>query len=495
MADGPGSEQGPASRGEAGDNGRATLRPRLTVWDENACRRVHEATLRVLASTGVDVHHEGARAVLAAAGARVDGARVRLTPALVAAALDSAPCDAVLRSRGGSPPLDLRPGAGYYGTGPDCLYVLDPDSGERRRARLADVAASAALCEALPNIDFVMSMALPEDVDPEQADLAQFAAMLGATTKPIVVSTPREGDRLRVMHEMAAACGEVGSFGCLTMSSPPLKHDHEAIDKLLVCAELGIPLVLAPAAGCGTSAPASVSAAAVVCNAEVLSGLVLHQLVSPGAPFVYGVGAGAMNMSTAVDVYCAPEAFLGDQVASDLARFYELPSWHYAACSDSKLLDGQLAAEYALATLLGGLSGATLLHDVGYLESGLQSSLDGIVLGDELVGWVRAFTREVPVNDEALAVEEIEAVGPGGNHLARPYTRTHFRSFWRPGLLDQSAHERWRSEGATTLAERVRERREELRRAPRPFRLSPETQARLLELSGVDASGAWRALT
>lgn len=484
-------------RDERGGGGRVTTdasrerrptqsAPRLRVWDEAACLRVHEATLRVLEGTGVEVHHERARALLAGGGGRVDGTRVRLGRELVERAIASVPRDATLRSRSDRPPLTLRPGAGLYGTGPDCPYVLDPDTRERRRARLADVAASAALCEQLPNIDFVMSMALPGDVPTGEEDLAQFAAMLGATSKPIVVSTPRGGDRLRAVREMAAACGEADSFAVLTMSSPPLKHDREAIDKLIVCAELGIPLVLAPAPGCGTSAPASVAAAVVVGNAEVLSGLVLHQLVAPGAPFVYGVGVGAMNMSTAVDMYCAPEAVLGDHVSGDLAWSYGLPTWDFAACSDSKTLDAQLAAEYAITALLGGLSGATLLHDVGYFESGLQSSLESVVLGDELVGYVRALLREVAVDDESLAVDEIEAVGPGGSHLARPYTRTHYRRFWRPGLFDESAHDRWRAEGSKALGDRLRERVADLRRTPRRVTLPDATWRLLGRLAGVD---------
>ena len=109
------------------------------------------------------------------------------------------------------------------------------------------------------------------------------------------------------------------------------------------------------------------------------------------------------------------------------------------------------------------------------------------MLGDELVGYARAFLRDVRVDDEALAVEEIEAVGPGGNHLARSYTRRHFREFWRPRLLDQSVYDRWRSEGATTLAERVRTRVDELRQAPRAFSLEAGARRRLDE---VVASGA-----
>ena len=124
-----------------------------------------------------------------------------------------------------------------------------------------------------------------------------------------------------------------------------------------------------------------------------------------------------MNMQSAVDVYNAPGVFLGNQAQLDLIRWYGLPSWHYAGHSDSKGLDEQWALELGIATILGALSRATLLHDVGYLESGLQSALEGLVLGDEVAGYARALLRELPVDDEALALAEIEAAGPGGNHL------------------------------------------------------------------------------
>ena len=462
---------------------------RTQVWDEGDCRRVHEATLTVLADAGVVVNHERARTLLAQAGAAVEGTRVRIPVALVEQALASAPRSWPLRSRGRDTVLDLVDGATYYGTGPDCLYTQDAGDGRRRRTRLADVEALAALCETLPNIDFVMSMGLPEDVADAVVDLEQFAAMLAGTCKPLIVSSPHPGSSLRVMREMAALCGEAESFACLTMASPPLKHDREALDKLLVCAELLIPVVLAPAPGAGTTAPSSVTATVVVGNAEVLSGLVIHQLARPGAPFVYGSGVSVMNMSTAVDTYCAPECFLGNQATCDLTRSYGLPSWSYAACSDSKVLDGQQAAEAALTALLGTLSRATLLHDVGYFESGLQSSGESIILGDELVGYAKAFMKPVPTDDEALAIDEIVAVGPGGNHLARPYTRAHHREFWRPGLLDQAVYDRWSASGGLSLGERVKARGAELRAAPRAVSLDDRVRR---ELAGMIARAAGR---
>ena len=96
---------------------------------------------------------------------------------------------------------------------------------------------------------------------------------------------------------------------------------------------------------------------------------------------------------------------MGHQASCDLARYYGLPSFAYAAVSDSKLFDEQLAVEAALTAVVGALSRATLLHDVGYLETGMQNSYESIVLGDELVGWAKAFMRDVLVDNESMALD------------------------------------------------------------------------------------------
>ena len=463
---------------------------RLIVWDDAACWRVHEATLALLEETGVEVRHEGARELLADAGARLDGTRARIPAALVDKALQTAPRRFALKARGadggahaharrGEPGgLELADGNSYFGTGSDCVYVTDPDTGERRQTTKNDVEGMAALAEKLPNIDFVMSMGLPSDVPAQAGDLAQFAAMLAGTGKPLL-TTAHDAVNLRRMRDMAALCGEARSFACYAMPNPPLVHSAEALDKVQACAELDIPLVYAPAPAAGTTAPASIAATIAVGNAETLSGLVVHQLTRSGAPFVYGVGCGAFDMRTAVDVYGAPEHFLGNAAATDLARFYGLPSFAYAAVADAKSFDEQWAAEAGITAVLGALSRATLLHDVGYLESGMQSSYQTIVLGDELVGYARALLVEVDVDDEALALNEIDTAGPGGNHLGRDYTRLHHRAFWQPSLLDRNAYERWRTAGATTLKERVQIQTAALREAPRGFVLEDSIRRRL----------------
>jgi trimethylamine---corrinoid protein Co-methyltransferase len=179
------------------------------------------------------------------------------------------------------------------------------------------------------------------------------------------------------------------------------------------------------------------------------------------------------------EVYSSADVFRGHQAQSDLARWYDLPSFAYAAHTDAKLLDEQWSAEAALTAILAKLSRGTLLHDVGYLECGLQSSYESIVFGDHLVGWAKAFMAPLPVDEEALALDEIKAVGPGGNHLARPYTRKHFRQIWQSDLFDTTRHDAWEADGSRTLLDRLRARVAELRSEPRAFELPDDAKTGL----------------
>jgi trimethylamine--corrinoid protein Co-methyltransferase len=288
---------------------------------------------------------------------------------------------------------------------------------------------------------------------------------------------------------MCAAAGAADSFMIYAMPAPPLMHDRDGLTKLQACAELEVPVVWAPAPNAGSTGPRSIAGTVVVANAETLAGLVYHQQIRPGAPFVWGVGVGAMDMRSAVDAYTTPESPLGQAAQEDLCRFYGLPCFDYGAMSDSKTIDEQFALEYGLTAMSGGLGRGTLVHDVGYLESGLQSSCESIVFGSAAIGWARAFMRDVPTDDEALALDEIREVGPGGNFLARRYTRRHARDFWYDDLFDHTVFDRWQAAGRQTMLDRVKARVAELR-ASRSFTLEPAARERVREI--MEAAGRER---
>ncbi len=453
---------------------------RLTTWDRSSCERVHEATLAVLAEPGVEVLHEGARALLAQAGARVDGTRVRLTAALVDGALASAPRSFALASRGGHDDLVVEDGRVYYGTGGDCLYAHDLETGERRRARLSDVVAFAAVTEQLPNLDYVMSMALPEDVPETAIDVTVVSALLRATRKPLLICATCAPETLAELRRMAELCGAADSLAIYAMSSPPLKLDESAAGRLMACAENWAcrwsgraapgPASRRPARGPAWSCSSTPTCWPAWCSTSSRG---------PGAPIVLGGLHTGLNMRTSAMTYAGPEVQAQQQASVEMARFYGLPSFTYGGVSDSKDLDGQWTAETAMTLALAALSGGTLLHDIGYVESSFQGSFESIILGDELVGYVRAYLRGVSLDDLDLVVDEIRAVGPGGTHLPRPYTRKQHRSLWQPAVMDQWMHDHWAEQGCATLLDRLRERARELKEAPPAFALPDDVLAEL----------------
>ena len=247
--------------------------------------------------------------------------------------------------------------------------------------------------------------------------------MLTYTRKPIVVSSPRGGDAMREQVEMAEVCGGADSLACLTMSSPSLILDEVCVEKTLSCAELGVPMVLETGISLGTTGPVSLQTSAAVGHAEVMATLVLHQLVNPGAPFIYAAGISQLDMGTFVDLYGGPESGLASHLQLNLAQYLSLPTFDYAGYSDAKCHDEQCVAEILASTLGGALCGGTLLHDVGYLESGMLSSFEGLIMGDEFAGYARASMQEVPADDTAFLIDEVAEVGPGGSYLGRSSTR------------------------------------------------------------------------
>jgi trimethylamine--corrinoid protein Co-methyltransferase len=144
--------------------------------------------------------------------------------------------------------------------------------------------------------------------------------------------------------------------------------------------------------------------------------------------------------------------------------------------SDSKVVDGQAAAEAALTMLADAVAGGHLIHDSGYLESGLTGSLAQLVICDEIAGWIRAMLRPVDTSEDALALDLVDQLGVDGSFLDTDQTLTRFREKWYPALLDRRGFEPWRAAGASTLAERASARVDDLLGRHVPAPLEPDVE-------------------
>ena len=438
------------------------------------CERLHQAAVSILARTGVRLELPRAVELLRGAGCAVDAEGVVRIPAtLVEWALERVPRSFTIYDRDGAPAMVLDGTHTYYGPGSDCLSILDHRSGERRAPTMADVAEGVGVADALGDIDYVMSMFLPTDVDDRIADRHQFRAMLTGTRKPLVfVTYDASGcyDAL-AMAELAAGGAEALSakpfLACYVNSATGLLHNADALEKLILLAERGVPVLYIPGSQAGVTGPATPAGAIAMFWAGVLTGLVISQLVREGAPFVAkGWGGGGLDMKTMVYGYASP-----DQRAAAIAlcRHVGLPSFSLAGASDAKTIDQQAAAETALTLAVESLAGPDIVHDLGYLESGLTGSLAQLAICDEIVAWLRHLKAPLDTGDEALALDLIDEVGPDGQYLATRHTARHCRELYYPRLFERATRETWSATGATTLAERAGRRVEELLdAAPRP---------------------------
>jgi trimethylamine--corrinoid protein Co-methyltransferase len=463
--------------------------PQFTVLSDTQLQDLHLAALEVLRRTGIRFHHPQALEMLQAAGTFVhDGNLVKFPAALVEDAIASAPNRIIMCHRDGEPAVWLEGTKVWFGTGSDCLNFLDPETGEHRPFTQADLIDGYHLCDALPNIHFVMSIGIPADVEPDLAYDAQMALMLEHTTKPIVFVTDDRASCQRAVDMAAAVAGGhqalVEQQHILLYSEPssPLQQSETAVDKLLLMAESRLPIVHSPAPLMGGTGPITLASGLAMALAEILSSLVVHQLRSPGAPFVVGAGLHHMDMKAAQICYASPEFQLTKAAIAQLGRWYGMPTWGYAGCSDAKVMDEQAALEALLSVLMAKLSGANLIHDVGYIESGLTTSFEMIVLTDELVALADHLLKGIEINDNTLMLDEIHAVGPGGHFMDTQQTLSRFRDFWYPSLLDRGRREQWLDAGATTLGQRLNNRVKHIIREHKPTPLEPRTKQKLQQI-------------
>jgi len=323
-------------------------------------------------------------------------------------------------------------------------------------------------------------MFLPEDVDQTLADRHQAAAMLELTRKPIVLVTYDLAGMLDGLEMAEAAAGgrsehaERPQVAVYINVTRGLLFNEDSVRKLLACAERGVPALWIPVTSGGTTGPVTLAGTIAINTAGVLAGVVLAQLAREGTPVVVpGFGGDSLDLRTMVDPYAGPEP---KGVAASMAHRWGLPMFSLGAGSDSKVVDEQAAAEAGMTMLADALAGGHLIHDCGYLESGLTGSLVQLVICDELAGWINALVRPVDTSDEALALDLVEAHGVDGSYLETDHTFTHYRERWYPTLIDRRGYEAWRAGGATTLAQRAAGRVEELLASHAPTPLDPDVE-------------------
>jgi len=442
-----------------------TLQPFSRGLSDEQVRELHYATLEILSGTGVDMQDPQGREILLEAGAWESDGRVKIPENLVTDAINKAPSRIPMFDRLGNLTMPLELGKVFFGAGSDTTFTLDVETGERRRTTAQDVEDIARLCDALDHIDFVMSMGNPSDVPADDLYIHEFAGMIRGSIKPNVYTAKDRTDVEEIYRIAAAVAGgeqalrEKPFFLLYAEPISPLMIIEESLQKLVFCAEKGVPSGYIPSPNMGGGGPITIAGALAVGNAECLVGLVIAQLLNPGTPYIYGMNTAAMDMKSTIISYGSPEWPLGMMAQMDLARYYNLPAWSAAGATDSKAVDAQAGIEITFSVLANFLARATLVHDVGYIEYGSTSSMEALVIADEIIRQTRFFVEGVEVSPRTLALDATARVRPGGGYLADDHTLDNWREAqWHPDMIDRKRYDDWVEAGSKDMFTRANER-------------------------------------
>ena len=446
-----------------------TLQPFVRALSDEQVRAIHYGTLEILAQTGVEMQDPRGRELLLGAGAWESEGRIKIPENMVSDAIASAPSRIPMYDRLGNLTMPLELGKVFFGSGSDTTFTLDVETGERRRTTAQDVEDIARLCDALERIDFIMSMGNPSDVPPDDLYIHEFIRMIRGSVKPNIYTAKNRADMEDIYRIAVAVAGgeqalrEKPFLLLYAESISPLLFPEESLQKLIFCAEKGIPAAYPPSPNTGGGGPITLAGALTLGNAECLVGLIISQLICPGTPFLYGMNTAAMDMKSAIVSYGSPEWPLGMMAQMELARYYNLPAWSAGGASDSKVVDAQAGIEMTFSILSNFLARATLVHDVGYIEYGSTSSMEALVIADEIIRETRFLVEGLAVNETTLALDAIARIRPGGGFLADDHTLDNWKwAQWKPDLIDRSRYDRWVKRGSKDMFTRANERAREI---------------------------------
>ena len=479
----------------------------LAVLSQEQTSRLHDASLWILEKVGVHLPHPDVRERFREAGASVDEAtaRVRIPEAVIERCLAQAGKSFTVYGRDRTKQAAFGKGQRNYNSISGEALWIDDETGERRYAALKDAATAGRVADALPGLTIAGAMCDPHELTPEYGGLAAGAELLRNTTKPIGLWFHNRAVSRLIVELMIAVAGNEEDARRYPLSYPflepisPLRFPFDGVDALYATARLNLPVPIGPMAQTGLSAPGTLAGTLAQENAEILAGVCITQLISPGVAVCYGGIPHAFDMRTTQLIFAGPEQALMAVAMTQMGKRYGLPVYINVGLTDSKTPDAQAGMEAGITLMCGAMAGADIFGHLGICGVDQASSLDMLVMQHELIGYVERVMRGFEVDDDTLGLEVVEAVGPGGTFMDQEHTALHFREeLWFPRLLDRQFYDAWMSGGAKTMAQRCREEKERLLREHQPAPLPDDVEKAIEDvLAGarkeLEASGqGWR---
>lgn len=460
----------------------------LEILSKDDVETIHRGTVQVLTKMGIKVWEPRAFALFKDAGAEADPKTkmVRIPEGLLKETVRKAPSEFYMYGR--DPRYRLRMGAKrvHFSSAGQTVKVHDLE-GHVRDALLKDTEDVAKICDSCEFIHHVSVGTTPKDVPDEVHGLHHIWANWRnsvKTTDGYNYGTELSGRTLEMLSILRGGKEEMMKtptlLGYMNPVSP-MQLSTELVEGAMIYSKFNQPMLYAPEALAGGTAPVTLAGLLVQQNAEVLSGIMVSQMVRPGAPVLYGTVSAALDMKTGTPALGGPEVGLINIATAQLARYYNLPCRGTGGNTDSKVNDVQSGFESATTLLMAALAGMNFIYDAaGSLETSLTMSLEKIVMDNELCGMVSRVLEGIDVSEDSLAIDDICKVGPSASHLGTGLTLKRFRSeHFIPALLDRRSRDSWLKDGGKDMQTRAREKTRAILKEHRPEPLDRTVSAEI----------------
>jgi len=444
----------------------SNLRPELKLLGTETIEKVITEAKEVLEELGFYIENRQAIELFQQVGVRIDLEKKRayLSPDLIDKALESVPSTIPLFNRAGHEVVELGGDNVCFDPGSAALNVLDPETGETRNAVTMDFIHFTKVIDQLEHIHAQSTAIICSDVPVGMQDSYRLYLALLYSDKPVVTGIFSK-ESFEVMKQMLLAIR--GSEDALrekplaifdACPSPPLKWSDLTCQSLIDAARAGIPSEFVSMPLTGANAPVTLLGAIVQHTAENLSGLVITQLVQPGAPVIWGGSPAAFDMRKGTTPMGSVDTMLIDLGYADIGKYMNLPTHAYLGMSDAKILDGQVGLESGIGTLLAGVKGINMVSGAGMLNFESTQSIQKLIIDNEICGMTYKFLQGISQRDEPIAKELLRALDHSKHLMTHEHTLKWFKKehYFPSEVIDRASYNEWINKGRLTAEQRAK---------------------------------------
>jgi trimethylamine--corrinoid protein Co-methyltransferase len=458
-----------------------------TLLTQEQVERIHGASLEVLEEVGVKVRYEPARELFKLHGCAVEEERVKFPRAVVEKYRKAAPPSFTFFAR--DPKIDrtIPRDSPVIVTASSAPDIIDPLTGQERRAQSSDIAQIAHLINELPGYDIFSISTLADDAPADQFTISRLYPSIKYCLKPIRVTTTNMKDTLSVMELAYMVAGGRDAYKahpflthhyCPVVS--PLTMDHLSTENVMFFAKEGLPVYPTIVPNAGLTSPMSMAGTLVQGNTEFLSALLLMQMTKEGTPTIYATLGTVADMRSGAYTSGGIECGMLHMAFAQMARFYNVPCGGYIGLTNSKLNDAQSGYETGMSGIAGLLAGMDMFNIGGLIDALKTFDFAKAVIDDEMALMMKRVKRGVSFTDDDLAVDLIRAIGPGGSFITAKHTVSRMKTeAVMTKMADRDARTNWEKKGSADIHTRAMKRAKDIMAANTAPLISPDLDDKL----------------